>query len=427
MYFISSIISRISYGFYRFGNVIFGPFRSLGYGLRSLTRFNPLRTLRNSFYGVESQIRSILRLPNQASSSRRPSLSADVPREQRTNRWRARSRARVSQRAQYSQIHLIKQSNNERTVVHIGTIIGRSSSQIILNQPDHRPVQLRFSQVDPQQYKAPMLLAYVAGEATLQVNGTEVEHEAPLTDNAVIQVDDEQYVCQLYAWDKAPIVTRVDAGWATDVGPTREENEDAIGIYQYPDSYLFAIADGVGKGEYGAQVSEFAIRYLLAVFHENAKYHLNWHDILAKAYKYINAEVRHFARHSPSSEGTTLTAAVIKGMEAHVAHVGDSRLYHWHEGGLRQVTTDHIGQMVVEQDTRVANEATEPPQTRSVLSKAIGKSDSIQPDIFTIPLQPGDRLLFCSDGVIGAIPVEELEQIFPTMRAGRLAGHLIQC
>jgi hypothetical protein len=113
-------------------------------------------------------------------------------------------------------------------------------------------------------------------------------------------------------------------------------------------------------------------------------------------------------------------------MEAHVAHVGDSRLYHWHEGTLRQVTTDHVGQTVIEQDTRIANESPEPPQTHTVLTKAIGKSDSIQPDIFTVPLQPNDRLLLCTDGVIGTIPGEELAQIFPTMRAGRLAGHLIQ-
>jgi protein phosphatase len=398
----------------------------VGYGIRSLSRFNPLRTIRNSFYGVESQIRSILRLPASTRSSKMASVSTDVPRAERTNRWRSRSRARVAQRAQYSQIHLIRQSTEERTIVHIGTIIGRSASEIILDQPGYRPVQLRFSQVDPQQHKAPMMLTYVAGEATVQLNDVELQQEAPLNDGAVIKVDDQAFECQLYAWDKQPIVTRVDAGWATDVGPERQENQDAIGLYQHESAYLFAVADGVGKGEYGAQVSEFAIRYLLAAFHQNVQYSLNWQDVLTKAYKYINAEVRHFARHSPTSEGTTLTAVVIKNMEATVAHVGDSRLYYAHDGVLRQMTTNHVEQRPVEQETRVANEATEPPQMRDVLSKAIGKADTIQPDVFSISLQPEDRLLLCTDGITGIILDDELEQIFGTMRAGRLAGHLVQ-
>ncbi len=426
MYYISSIISKINFFVFRAGNAVFGPFRTIGYNIRSLSRFNPLRMMRQSFYGVESQIRTILRLPPSNVSVKKPNLSADVPRNQRTNRWRNRSRTRVAQRAQYSQIHLTRQDSDQPTVIHIGTVIGRSTAEIVLENPTHKLVQFRFSQVDPQQYKAPMLLTYMAGEAVVQVNGVEVQHEAPLPDHATIQVDKQVYDSQLYAWDKAPIVTRVDAGWATDVGPERSENQDAIGLYQHESMYLFAIADGVGNGEYGAQVSEFAIRYLLAAFHKNVKYSLKWEDVLTKAFKYINAEVRHFARHSPTSEGTTLTAVVIKGMEAHVAHVGDSRLYHEHAGTLRQVTTDHKEQQPIEQETRVLNESAEPPRMREVLSKAIGKADTIHPDVFSIPLQPEDRLLLCTDGVTGVIPTEDITEIFPTMKAGRLAGHLVQ-
>ncbi len=426
MYYISSFIARIGYGFSRATSFITTPFRSATYGLKSLTRFNPFTAIRNQLYPVETQVRQVLGLKPKAPTAKKPGQSAENRREVRQGRWRSRSHARVAQRAQYSQIHLINQADEERTVVHIGTIIGRSSSDLVLEFPEQNPVQLRFSQVDPQEHKAPMMLTYVAGTATLTVNGVEVEHETPLSDNAVISVNKQTYVCQLYAWDKAPVITRVDAGWGTDVGPTREENQDAIGIYQTSDAYLFAIADGVGQGEYGGLVSEFAIRYLLAVFDKNMKYRLSWDDILSKAYKYINAEVRHFARYSPSSEGTTLTAVVIKGMEAHIAHVGDSRLYLWHEGSLEQLTTDHVGQQTVEQETRVANEALETPQTRTVLAKAIGKADTIKPDIFTIMLQPGDRLLLTTDGVTGVIPDDEMVKLFPTLRAGWLAGKLIQ-
>lgn len=424
---ISNFIGRILFFFRSLGSNLTSPFRSFAYSIRSLRVSNPFTQIGQFFRGIESQIRYYLKLPDRALPAQKGGSSAGgvSQRETRADRQRFRQRAKVSQRAQYSQIHLIQEATQERTVVHIGTIIGRSASEVMIESPNHRPAHMRFSQVDPLEHKAPMLLTYVAGEATVEVNSVEVNSEAPLPNNAALKIDDQDYTCQLFAWDKEPVVTRVEAGWSTDVGPTREENQDAIGIYQHPDAYLFAIADGVGTGQYGNVVSEFTIRYLLAVFHKNAPYHLRWHDVLKKGFQSINAEVRHFARYSPSAEGTTLTAIVIKGMEAHVAHVGDSRLYHWHEGFLKQVTRDHTGEEVIEQDTRAANETVEPTRKRDVLAKAIGKSDTIAPDIFTIALQPDDRLFLCTDGLSHVIPDDELAFIFPTMRAERLAAHLV--
>jgi protein phosphatase len=394
-------------------------------GFRSFMVTNPLAVFGPSLQAAQRELRYYLKLPDPAQSGKGAALPAEQ-RESRADRQRFRKRHKLGQRAQYSQIHLIREATQERSVVHIGTIIGRSVSDFTLQRPDHRTAYLKFAQVDPQEYKAPILLSYIAGEATVKVNGVEVRGDTPLPNDARIQVDDQEYGVQLFAWDRAPIATRVDAGWSTDVGPNREDNQDAIGIYQHQDAYLFVIADGVGTGQYGEIVSEFAVRYLLAVFHKNVKYHLRWDAVLRKAFETINTEVRHFARYSPSSEGSTLTAVVIKGGEAHIAHVGDSRLYHWHEGFMRQVTTDHIGEIEIEQDTRHAAEAPEPVRKKDVLAKAVGKADAISPDIFSLSLQPEDRLLLCTDGLTGVMTDDELAEAFPTKRAERLPAHLVQ-
>lgn len=425
MFSVGSFLGRITFFFRSIGTWITSPFRWLTNSIRSFAVTNPLAVFGRSIQAAQRELRYFLKLPDPGQSGKGAALPAEQ-RESRADRQRFRKRHKISQRAQYSQIHLIREATQERTVVHIGTIVGRSTSELTLQRPDHRTAYLKFAQVDPQAYTAPILLSYIAGEASVKVNGSAIHGDTPLPNDARIQVDDQEYVVQLFAWDRAPIATRVDAGWSTDVGPNREDNQDAIGIYQHQDAYMFVIADGVGTGQYGDVVSEFAVRYLLAVFHKNVKYHLRWDDIFRKAFQTINAEVRQFARYSPASEGSTLTAIVIKDGEAHVAHVGDSRLYHWHEGFLRQVTTDHVGEVEIEQDTRHAAEAPEPVRKKEVLAKAVGKADSIAPDIFSISLQPEDRLLVCTDGLNSVINDDELAEIFPSKRAERLPGHLVQ-
>ena len=429
--------SGIAQRFRGVGSAITRPFQAVVYNLRT---FNPLRGVQMIFRQIGQGINYALQWPAKQLGIKLPGTSANVkgggefhPRQAIRDWWdsipgrggESRRRTKAAKRAQFSQIHLVNSKDSARTVLHIGTIIGRSESDLTLEHAGYKPVYLRFSQVDPGEHGAPMRLTYVAGDADLTVDGVLIEHDALIQNKSIIKVAKQEYACQLYAWDKTPVVTRVDAGWATTVGPVRDINEDALGIYQHPDAYLFAIADGVGGGQDGDLLSEFSIQYLLAVFDKNVKFKLRWRDIFAKAFQYINAEARYFARRSPYPAGTTLTAVVIKNFEAHVAHVGDSRLYLWHNGVFQQVTTDHSKRVEVELETRHANQADEPPPMRDVLMKAIGKSYSIEPDIFSLTLQPGDRLLLCTDGLTNAVPLDEIARIFSSTRAEPAARQLI--
>ena len=413
------------------------PFQSVLYSVRS---FRPFSGIKMFFQGVGSRIGYLTRLPGQLLGIKMPGAKIPGvkggfhPREAVRDWWASlpgrggaeSRRVKAAKRAQFSQIHLVNLGDNNRTVLHIGTIIGRSQSDITLEHAAHQSVYLRFTQVDPAEHGAPMLLTYMAGDIAVEVDGKAIEHDALIQKNSRVKIATQEYGCELYAWDKTPVVTRVDAGWATTVGPVRDINEDAIGIYQDQKAYLFAIADGVGGGEDGDLLSEFAIQYLLAVFHKNVAYNLRWRDIFNKAFQYINAEARYFSRRSPYPAGTTLTAVVIKNFEAHVAHVGDSRLYLLHNGVMQQVTADHSKRVEVELETRHANQASEPPPMRDVLMKAVGKSDSIEPDVFSITLQPGDRLLLCTDGLTNVVPLENIAHIVSTTRAEPGARQLIQ-
>jgi protein phosphatase len=84
-----------------------------------------------------------------------------------------------------------------------------------------------------------------------------------------------------------------------------------------------------------------------------------------------------------------------------VGHVGDSRAYLLHEGELRQVTVDHsLVEELVRDGRLTADEAAVHPQ-RSIITRALGVDSSVEVDVYSVELVPGDRLLFCSDGLTG--------------------------
>ncbi len=338
----------------------------------------------------------------------------------------ARKRQRISTRAQFSQIHLVQLATDKRTVLHIGTLIGRKLAEFPLNRPNSPRITLQFTLVDPSESLIPVRLTCLPASTPLLVNEIEASSPVYLSNRDTITVAGERFLYELYAMDSAPVVTRVDAGWATTTGPVRDRNEDAIGVFQHPKGYLFAIADGVGNGQDGDRISAFAVQYLLAVFHKNIELGLSWREIFATAFQYINSEVRYFAQTALLPTGSTLTAVVIKDWEAQVAHVGDSRLYRWRNGVLEQCTVDHVKRVAAELPTRYAYEATSPAPLHDVLTRAIGKEDSMQPDFLTLPLKPGDRLLLVTDGIAKHVLPIEMSTMLSQIPSSHVASKLVE-
>jgi protein phosphatase len=109
--------------------------------------------------------------------------------------------------------------------------------------------------------------------------------------------------------------------------------------------------------------------------------------------------------------GTTITAALVHGEALTVAHVGDSRAYVLHDGELAQLTEDHswVGEMVRRGEISPEQAATHPH--RSVITRALGTDDDVDPDLTEVPISPGDRLLLCSDGLTGMVSDQQIVEI----------------
>jgi PPM family protein phosphatase len=120
-------------------------------------------------------------------------------------------------------------------------------------------------------------------------------------------------------------------------------------------------------------------------------------DCVLQAIRLANQRVRQAAAQDTAlaGMGTTIVALWIRGRRAHVAHVGDSRIYRYRKGGLVQLTRDHSW-------------ASEEAAMRNVLTRAIGAEDSVEVDHRLLDIAGGDVFLLCSDGLTRPVPDETI-------------------
>ena len=124
--------------------------------------------------------------------------------------------------------------------------------------------------------------------------------------------------------------------------------------------------------------------------------------------------------------GTTCTAAMLEGERLVIAQVGDSRAYLLHQGKLQQLTRDHsLMADMIEAGQLTPEEARTHPQ-RSVITRALGSDPHLQPDLYEINVETGDRLLLCSDGLSTMVQDEDIESLMARTRdPQRCASQLV--
>ena len=178
-----------------------------------------------------------------------------------------------------------------------------------------------------------------------------------------------------------------------------------------PVQNLFAIADGMGGYSHGKLASLLAVetlnRSLVALDHSSPI-----HKSLRRSIEAANTRVFQASQAIAAGHmGTTLTAALIEGNQLVVGHVGDSRVYLVRDGKSTCLSSDHtsVGDLV-RMKVLTADKIRSHSQ-RSILTRAIGLSLFVQPDIGIHKIQPGDRLILCSDGVWAVIEDDEFGQI----------------
>jgi protein phosphatase len=127
--------------------------------------------------------------------------------------------------------------------------------------------------------------------------------------------------------------------------------------------------------------------------------------MLAAAISAANSRIADLVATDYSLEGmgTTMTAAILDGDAIGLAHIGDSRGYLFTEGRLVQITHDHSWVQSLIDEGKISEEEAAAHPHRSLLLKVLNGQPANEPDLSTVPLQPGDRLLLCSDGLCGFV------------------------
>ena len=199
----------------------------------------------------------------------------------------------------------------------------------------------------------------------------------------------------------------------TDIGRRRQVNQDHIYASETPVGNLpnlFIVADGMGGHKAGDYASDLAVE--IVVSEVEASLEKNAVKILNHAITRANGALRERAREnfSLNGMGTTLVAATCIGGYLEVANVGDSRLYVIGDEAV-QITEDHS---LVEEMVRMGGlgreEARNHPD-KNIITRALGARDEVEADFFNLPLQTGDMVLLCSDGLTNMVDDETICRI----------------
>ena len=216
------------------------------------------------------------------------------------------------------------------------------------------------------------------------------------------------------------------SGWNTNVGMERDLNEDSLLTFEINrvqqffnrSMGLYAVADGMG-GHSSGEVASGAIIHKLAEDVTADLFKLQMHLCtdnerlawLHNVIQSVNQAVYDLRKATDTDMGSTLVMAVLFGNIAYIANVGDSRAYLINSQGIRQITTDHsLVERLIATQMITREEARLHPH-RNVVYRTIGSSPILEVDVFLQPLNKGDRLLLCSDGLSGMVADDLLAEM----------------
>lgn len=207
----------------------------------------------------------------------------------------------------------------------------------------------------------------------------------------------------------------------TDVGKTRELNEDSV--YLNKDLGLFMVADGMGGHNAGEVASSIAVTLIGALIEEHVGTGEITSEFVRDAVQHANRVILQKSVHRPawSEMGTTLVLALLTGDHIVVAHVGDSRAYMVSNGVLEQLTEDHTFVAEWLKEGLITKEEARSHAQRHGLTEALGVTDEVEIEVSVRAWDDGGCLLLCSDGLTDMIEDEEILDILMSSAEPRLA------
>ncbi len=221
----------------------------------------------------------------------------------------------------------------------------------------------------------------------------------------------------------------------TDVGRTREHNEDAFVVadltrgnatlqpevrtHEVGDrGTLFMIADGMGGAAAGEIASAMAIEVVLRELSEalsavDAPDKETYALALKRATAVANTQIHSFALEHPEYRGmgTTATIAGVLGDTLYLAQVGDSRAYLVRDGLARQITKDQSLMQKLIEAGEITEEEAEQSERRNIILQALGPESQIRVDLTHQQVRRDDVLILCSDGLSGQVKIDEIARV----------------
>lgn len=255
----------------------------------------------------------------------------------------------------------------------------------------------------------------------------------------------DELAAKYFGTETTPV--NVDFGALTHPGKVRTNNEDHYSVVRrfrsrevlltnmppdtYPphkdEAFALAVADGVGGAAFGELASLIALRSGWELtgsafkwpFKVNESESLEVQESIRVFLRMIHRRLQKEAgQDSPlRGMGTTLTGALTIGMDAFIAHVGDSRAYLFRRGRLHRLTRDHTlaEQLVADGILHSISEASS--SFRSTLVNCLGGIfEDVQVDTCHVPLQNNDQLLLCTDGLTDMVAESEITQLLTEPR-----------
>ena len=204
----------------------------------------------------------------------------------------------------------------------------------------------------------------------------------------------------------------------SDVGKAREINEDYYLVSEPTDEIkIFILADGMGGyngGEVASKLASTSTKsYIINNFNKIEHNRESILNLIKNAVEYANMVVYEKSKQDKELEGmgTTLDVCLIYNNKVYIGHVGDSRVYRLRKDFFRKLTTDHSYVEQLLRDGTITKEEAYNHPKKNMLTKALGCTPYVEPDVLVKGFLKGDILLMSSDGLTNMLRDEEIYNI----------------
>jgi len=204
----------------------------------------------------------------------------------------------------------------------------------------------------------------------------------------------------------------------SDIGRAREMNQDAYYASQPSDTVgLYIVADGMGGYNGGEIASELAVtaakNFIENNFAETEHTKEKLQELVKNAIEYANMLVYEKSKEIQELEGmgTTIEVALVHNNRVYIGHIGDSRIYRIRKNFIRKLTTDHSYVEKLVKDGKISKEEAVHHPKKNMLTKALGCTSFVEPDVTVKGFLKDDILVLTSDGLTNMVTDEKIYNI----------------